>query len=136
MPSAATLEGFIAAVEGGDHAKAIEDYYTQDASMRENQAEPRRGRDLLVAHERAVLARTASVASRCVLPVFVDADHVVIRWVFDFIGTDGRRMRIEELAWQRWEGERIAQKEFFYDPVQMMPQAAEEAATAPNLSSE
>ena len=25
---------------------------------------------------------------------------------------------IEELAWQRWEGEQIAQETFFYDPMQ------------------
>lgn len=121
MPSTATLEAFIAAVESGQHAQAIEDFYTEDASMRENQAEPRRGRAVLVAHERAVLARTASVVSHCVRPVCVSGDHVVIRWIFDFTGNDGRRMRIEELAWQRWDGERIAQEEFFYDPVQMKP---------------
>jgi ketosteroid isomerase-like protein len=121
MPTLATLEAFIAAVERGDHAQAIEDYYAEDASMRENQAEPRRGRAVLVAHEREALERTASVVSACVRPVLVNGDHVVIRWTFDFAGKDGRRMRIEELAWQRWEGERIAQEEFFYDPAQMKP---------------
>jgi len=121
MPSEATLEAFIAAVESGEHAQAIEDFYTEHASMRENQSEPRRGRQLLVAHERAVLARTASVASRCVRPVLVNVDHVVVRWIFDFVGNDGRRMHLEELAWQRWEGERIAEEEFFYDPAQMKP---------------
>jgi hypothetical protein len=118
MPSADRLEAFIAAVESGAHDKAIEDYYTLDASMRENQAEPRRGRDVLVAHEKAVLARTAKVESTCVRPVFVNGDHVVIRWIFVFTGQDGRTRRMEELAWQRWEGDRIAQEEFFYDPAQ------------------
>lgn len=121
MPSAATLEAFIAAVECGAHAQAIEDFYTENATMRENTAEPRRGRDLLVANERAVLARTASVRSQCVRPVFVNGDHVVIRWIFDFSYKDGRTMHLEELAWQRWEGERLAQEEFFYDPAQMKP---------------
>ena len=122
MPSNATLEAFIAAVERRAHAQAIEDYYTEAATMRENQAEPRRGRDVLVAHEKAVLARTAKVESTCVRPVFVNGDHVVIRWIFVFTGTDGRTRRMEELAWQRWEGERIAQEEFFYDPAQFAPQ--------------
>jgi ketosteroid isomerase-like protein len=119
MPSAATLEAFIAAVEGGAHDQAIEDYYTRDASMRENQSEPRRGRDVLVAHEKAVLARTAQVVSECVRPVLVNGDHVVVRWIFTFTSLDGRTRRMEELAWQRWEGERIAQEEFFYDPAQL-----------------
>lgn len=121
MPAAATLEAFIAAVERGDHVKAIENFYTANATMRENQTAPRNGRTTLMAHESAVLARTASVVSTCVHPVFVNGDHVVIRWIFRFTGKDGRSSRIEELAWQRWEGERIAQEEFFYDPAQMKP---------------
>ncbi len=48
MPSAVTLEAFVAAVESGAHAQAIEDYYTEDATMRENTAPPRQGRKLLV----------------------------------------------------------------------------------------
>jgi len=66
-----------------------------------------------------VMARTRHVESHCVRPVFVNGDHVVIRWIFLFTGTDGHTRRMEELAWQRWEGERIAQEEFFYDPAQL-----------------
>jgi ketosteroid isomerase-like protein len=121
MPTPERLEAFIAAVEGGAHAKAIEDYYTEDATMRENQAEPRRGRATLVAQESAVLARTESVASTCVRPVLVNGDHVAIHWVFDFTFKGGSAMRMEEIAWQRWEGERIAEEQFFYDPAQRKP---------------
>ncbi|KQU87820.1 polyketide cyclase [Variovorax sp. Root318D1] len=121
MPSAERLEAFIAAVESGAHARAIENYYTEDASMRENQSEPRRGRGTLVAHEQAVLDGTDSVDSTCVRPVFVNGDHVVIRWVFSFRFKGGKAMRMEELAWQRWEGDRIAEEQFFYDPAQSKP---------------
>ena len=38
MPSRARLDEFIAVVESGDHAGAIERYYTEDASMQENAA--------------------------------------------------------------------------------------------------
>lgn len=31
-------------------------------------------------------------------------------------------MRMEEIAWQRWEGERIAEETFFYDPAQRAAQ--------------
>ena len=57
MPTAETLERFIARVEQNAHAEAIEEFYTPDASMQENQLPPRVGRDLLVAHERKVLAQ-------------------------------------------------------------------------------
>ena len=86
--------------------------------MQENLAPPRVGRDVLVAHEAKALARAASVHSTCVRPVLVNGDQVVIRWIFIFTWKDGTTGRIEELAWQRWEGERIAQEQFFYDPAQ------------------
>lgn len=126
MPTPDTLERFIARVESNAHAQAIEDFYTQDASMQENQNPPRHGRDHLVQHERQVLARVRSVTSRCVPPVLVNGDHVVVRWVFEFDWLDGRHTHIEELAWQQWVGERIAREQFFYDPAQLAPRPAGE----------
>jgi hypothetical protein len=119
MPSTATLEAFVARVESNAHVEAIRDFYTEGASMRENQESPRVGRDVLMAHESDVMQRVASVRSKCVAPVFVNGNHVVIRWIFEFAFKDGRAMRIEELAYQRWEGERIAEEQFFYDPGQL-----------------
>ena len=121
MPTPETLERFIARVEGNAHVEAIQEFYTEDASMQENNAPPRVGRDTLVAHEAAALARAVSVRSTCVRPAFVNGDHVVIRWIFEFTWKDGSSGRIEELAYQRWEGERIAQEQFFYDPKQFTP---------------
>ena len=102
-------------------ADACEAFYTPDASMQENMETPRIGRDLHVAAERRTMARARTVQSRCVRPVFVNGDHVVIRWVFRFVWQDGTVMLMEELAYQRWEGERIAQEQFFYDPAQRVP---------------
>ena len=102
MPTQNTLNQFIARVVSGAHAEAIEEFYTLNATMQENQLEPRVGRNALVAHEKAALSRAASVVSTCVAPVFANGDHVVIRWVFEFTGLDGRKGRIEKLAWPRW----------------------------------
>ena len=125
MPTPQTLERFIARVEHNAHAEAIGEFYTADASMQENQATPRRGRDALMANERRVLARARTVSSQCVRPVFVNVDRVVIRWIFRFEWLDGSVTRMEELAYQRWEGERIAEETFFYDPAQLAARKAE-----------
>lgn len=122
MPSPDTLERFLALVEQNAHDQAIEDFYAPHATMQENQAPPRVGRDQLLAGERQVMARAASIESRCVRPVFVNGDHVVIRWVFRFVWRDDSVTEMEELAYQRWEGERIAAEQFFYDPAQRTPQ--------------
>ena len=123
MPSAETLEAFIARVVSGAHAEAIEEFYTPDSTMQENQSPPRVGRDTNVATERRALSKVRSVHTTCVRPVFVNGDHVVIRWIFRFERLDGTVVQMEELAWQRWEGERIAEETFFYDPAQMVPKA-------------
>ena len=124
MPSPQTLERFIAMVERNDHAQACELFYTEHSTMQENQGTPRVGRDAHVANERQVMARAESVTSTCVRPVLVNGDHVVIRWIFQFTWRDGSVTRMEELAWQRWEGERIAEETFFYDPAQRVPRRA------------
>lgn len=128
MPTPETLERFIQRVESGAHAQACEEFYTPTASMQENQGPPRVGRDAHVANERRLMARAKAIHSQCVRPVFVQGEHVVIRWIFDFEWLDGTRTHMEELAYQRWEGERIAQEQFFYDPAQRKPRPAEGAA--------
>jgi hypothetical protein len=119
MPSRQTVEAFIARVLSEDHVGAIEDWYHDDAWMQENQAPPRAGgRAALMAQEAATLGRSASVKTELVGGPVIDGDTVVIRWRFNFEWKDGGSMRMEEVAWQTWRGEKIATETFFYDPGQ------------------
>jgi hypothetical protein len=119
LPSQSTLDAFIALVLSGKHDEAIERFYMPDATMQENLDPPRKGRDKLVAGERATMARFAAIHSELREPVFANGDHVVVNWVFRFIGNEGSKsFTHDELAWQRWEGEKIAEERFYYDPAQ------------------
>jgi hypothetical protein len=114
MPSRERVTAFIASVVGGDHVKAIADYYHEDASMQENLQTPRLGRAHLMAHEAKVLERLKMHTHPD--PLFlVDGDNVVIKWIFDATGKDGVTRRLHELALQRWQGDRIAEERFVYD---------------------
>src|ERR1700676_569524 len=115
MPSRERLDEFIAAVEAGDHAGDIERYYHEDSSMQENASRPRVGRDLLVAHERGVLARMSHVYSKAMSSV-VEGDRVAIHWIFELTDNSGKVLRVDEVAWQQWRGDRIFRERFFYDP--------------------
>lgn len=119
MPTRERVAAFIARVVSGAHAEAIEEFYHEDASMQENFAPPRVGRDKLVAHERAALARAKSVHTHPVEDWFIDGDKVVVHWIFEFTRPDDSIMRIEELAFQTWKGDRIQTERFYYDPAQM-----------------
>ena len=73
--------------------------------------------------------RISPNAVRLLLTGYSDVD-AAIRAVndgqlFRFEWLDGTVTRIEELAYQRWEGERIAEETFFYDPGQLVPKPAQ-----------
>ncbi|HKA14492.1 MAG TPA: nuclear transport factor 2 family protein [Myxococcota bacterium] len=122
MPTGDRIEALIARVENGEFVAAIEEFYTDDATMQENLAALRAGLPALVANEKRVLAAFEKTRARCVRPVFVQGDQAVIHWLFEFTAADGKAVRLEELAHQRWRGDRIAEERFFYDPVQLQPQ--------------
>ena len=119
MPTRERVAEFVAVVEADRHVEAIERFYHEDASMQENQAAPRVGRDLLVETERATLARS-QVRTEAAGFVLIEGDEVVIRWVFHFTSRDGKTTRFEELAHQVWRDDRIAVERFFYDPGQLL----------------
>ena len=118
MPTRDTVKRFVDAVEAGRYVEAIERFYTEDASMQENQQPPRRGRAALAEHERQVLARMKEIRTLPGTRFLIDGDSVVIRWRFELAYADGRRTALDEVAWQRWAGDLIAEERFYYDPAQ------------------
>ncbi len=120
MPDRQIVEAFAAAVESNDHVGAIERFYAPDASTRENQNEPRRGREALAARERAVLASVAKVETTRLSPIFISGDNSAIHWRFAFTPKgDGPAKVMEEIAVQTWRGNELIAERFFYDPAQM-----------------
>ena len=115
MPKRARVHAFIEAVMTGDHALAIFDFYSDDASMQENRSEPRRGRELLIAHERNALARLSQILTHPPAFVVIDGNTVAISWMFDATDHKGVTRRLEEVAVQRWHEDRIVEERFFYD---------------------
>jgi ketosteroid isomerase-like protein len=88
-------------------------------ACRKNAASPRVGRDVLVAHERAVLAQMSHVYSKAILSV-VEGNHVAIHWIFELTDKSGQVRRFDEVSLQEWRGDRIFRERFFYDPTKIV----------------
>jgi ketosteroid isomerase-like protein len=108
-------------VEQAKYVEALEQFYHPQASMQDNQQEPRCGLERLLADERATMARFQTMRTEPVTDLLIDGDKVVIRWKFVFTPAEGATVVMEEIALQRWDGERIAEERFFYDPRQTRP---------------
>lgn len=119
MPTLDRLQSFIARVEQQDYVGAIMHFYHEDASMQENTAEPRRGRDALVAHEMEILLRFGGMPVRKVERFAINGDHVFINWIFEIRQKDGSFRLLDEVAMQEWSGDRILKEQFYYDPAQI-----------------
>jgi hypothetical protein len=118
MPSHQTVERFVSLVEADKGIEALDLFYAESATVRENESQPRQGKAALLAHERAAQAAVTGMKAQCVRPILIASDVVVIRWVFDYLDKEGRAIHFEELAYQRWLGDRILEEQFFYDPAQ------------------
>jgi hypothetical protein len=123
MPAAQAVERFVQLVETGRGIEAIDLFYAEDVAVRENQAPARAGKAALLAGETATQAAISDPRARCVRPILVADDIVVIRWIFDYRDRQGCAVHFEELAYQRWVGDTIQEEQFFYDPGQFRPGA-------------
>ena len=118
MPSLERLDSLIAAVKAGRYVEAIRDFYHEDATMQENGKPPRVGRAALVANEERAMARVASIRTISLEAFFAGGDNVAIRSVYEIVDREGRRTELDEMCFQRWRGDRIAEERFYYDPAQ------------------
>ena len=119
MPSPSHVEALIARVEAGKFVDALEQFYAAHASTQENNETPRVGLAALIENERRVLSVSKDMRGRATRPFFVAGDHAVINWVFEFVDPTGRARRLDELAYQRWSGDKIVEERFYYDPAQL-----------------
>jgi ketosteroid isomerase-like protein len=119
MPSRERVAALIARVEAGCFVEALQEFYTEDATMQENGQAPRIGLKKLIDHERGVMAAFKEIRTLPVKTWLLDGDSVIINWVFEFTRADGTSLRMDELALQRWRGDRVAEERFYYDPAQL-----------------
>jgi hypothetical protein len=118
MPTLDRVEAFIARVEARDFLGAMEDFYHPDATAQENGNPPRMGLPVLLANERASLARFPGTRVCEVERFAIHGDTVFINWVFEM--ADKEKVRIlDEVVVQTWRGDRIAAERFYYDPASM-----------------
>ena len=120
MPSRAVVEDFIATIERGEFLEALPKFYAEDMTAQENNLPPRVGRAAQIANEEAALERMRFDSIK-VVSYLVDGDRVALNYLFEMTTVAGDRLRMDEIAYQLWQGDRIVSERYFYDPAQRLP---------------
>lgn len=96
--------------------EALREFYHPDVVMQENCQPPRVGLAASLERQRTAQAMTAQIHEVKAVLLVHDGDKAAIEWHAEWTTVGGARFRIEEIALQRWKGDRIIHERFFYDP--------------------
>ena len=123
MPNAERVQALIALAEQLRIEEAVQQFYADDVVMQENGNPPTVGKAANLDRERAFWGAITVYDFRA-LSFVVSGDRAVINWLLEFAGPDGKRSRVDQLAYQTWRGDRVAHERFFYDTASLAVDAA------------
>ena len=115
MPSRERVQTLISYVEQRREVEAIREFYAVDAQTQENNAPPTVGLEALVEKEASFLASLTAMHVAQAVSFVVEGDRAAINWVFEFSYPNGQRIRMDEIAYQLWEGDKIVRERYYYD---------------------
>jgi ketosteroid isomerase-like protein len=113
------LREFVALCESGSTLEAVARFYAEDVVVFENHERARAGRKACLAHEQEALARAPAPARLHARSSAANelTDVSFVEWVIRFVSDDGRPMRLDEVAVQKWAGGQVVEERFYYEGV-------------------
>jgi ketosteroid isomerase-like protein len=114
MPSRSRVLELVRLVEAGRITNAITEFYADNVAMQENLSAATVGKQANLERERRFFD-SITINQMRALSVVVDGDSAAINWLFEYTTADGQRYRMDEVAVQTWEGDRIVHERFVYD---------------------
>jgi len=101
----------------GNMMEAFEKYYHDDVVMVEADGQKREGKDANREYELKFIDSVQEIHASGVESITANEEEgvtMVESWM-DLTFKDGNRMRMEEVAVQRWEGDQILHERFYYN---------------------
>jgi ketosteroid isomerase-like protein len=102
----------------GKALEAFEKYYSEDVRMIEATGDVREGKDTNREYEKNFFSSVKEMHGGGVNALTSDENNgftMVESWM-DVTFQDGNRMKLEQIARQKWEGDQIVEERFYYNP--------------------
>ena len=119
MPTRDHVNELIALIRQGKFLEAYERFYAEDATTQENLEPPRVGLATLLENERKFLASVSDIHLERVSSL-VEGERAAINWVFAVTDPNGRKIQLDEVAYQEWQDGKIVRERYYYDPGQRL----------------
>ena len=127
MPTRDQVTRFVRLVEANRILDAIDEFYDENVSMQDNLEPPVVGKAANRERERAFFG-SITVHRHDALSVAIDGEQVVIHWLLEFTGGDGKHYRLDQLSHQQWTDGRIVRERFYYDSARIAADGTSAAA--------
>ncbi len=102
-------------IQQGRIMDAMREFYADDVSMQDNSNPPTLGLTSNLEREQAFVESVAEIHENRAAEMVIDGDHAVIHWLLEFTNIQGQRLRLDQLALQKWKGDKIVSERFVYD---------------------
>jgi len=102
-------------IASGKAMEAFEKFYAEDVVMKENQEEPRVGKEACRKYEENFFGNVEEFHEGSFHGSAAEGDRSFSEWVFDVTFKDGTRMRNHQVAARKWKDGKVVHEQFFYD---------------------
>lgn len=103
-------------IQQGRIMDAMNEFYSDDVVMSENDADATVGLEANLAREKAFVDNTQWHGLE-LKEVVVDGDTSMVRWWMDFTNAEyGQRLAFTQVAFQKWSDGKIVEERFYYSP--------------------
>ncbi len=110
---------FVRLLGAGQTLRAMELFYDAEVVVFENRNLARAGLRQCLDYEREQLASQPTTPQFKLTSFAVNAssEHAFLEYSVRFFAPDGRPLRLEEVAVQKWSGSKIVEERFYYEGV-------------------
>lgn len=109
------VDGLVNMINDGKILEAFEKYYDENVIMQENEGEPRIGKEVNRAYEKAFVEGIIEFHSAKTLGIATGDNYSTIESFMDITHKDWGRSARSQVAVQRWENGKIVSEKFYYD---------------------
>lgn len=102
-------------IQSGRIIDAMNEFYAHDCAMQENAAAPCIGLAVNIEREQKFLSAVKEWKGYTVKALAASGDVSIVESAMEFVNTEGKHIKLEQVSVQRWKDGKIVHERFYYN---------------------